>query len=161
MNVLEISIIKSKNGLTKAELSLYAIVQNQSERKQIMFFIMGVTPQTRQITYNGELIICPECGKYGRYEVFMTCMCLSLFFIPTFKWGRQYFVKSNCCNAAYQLDPAIGREIARGADIQILPEHLTKVSNGNVGDGNERTYTHCGFKTSEDFQYCPKCGRPL
>ena len=126
-----------------------------------MFFIMGVSPRERMLSYNGELIICPECGKYGRYEVFMTCMCLSLFFIPTFKWGKQYFVKSNCCDTVYQLDPAIGNAVARGADVQIRSEHLTKISNGNVSQGYEKTCGYCGYKTGEDFQYCPKCGRPL
>ena len=72
-----------------------------------------------------------------------------------------FYTTVTSCSTTYQLEPEIGREIARGADIQILPEHLTKVSNGNVGYGNERTCTHCGFKTSEDFKYCPKCGRPL
>lgn len=126
-----------------------------------MFFIMGVTPQERKIPYNGELIICPDCGKYGRYEVFMTCMCLSLFFIPTFKWSRQYFVKTNCCDTVFQLDSAIGKALSRGADIQIRAEHLTKVSNGRSAYGTEKTCTYCGFKTAEDFQFCPKCGRPL
>ena len=46
-----------------------------------MFFIMGMSPREKQISYNGELMICPECGKYGRYEVFMTCMCFSMFFM--------------------------------------------------------------------------------
>jgi predicted amidophosphoribosyltransferase len=126
-----------------------------------MFFIMGVSPRERMLSYNGELIICPECGKYGRYEVFMTCMCLSLFFIPTFKWGKQYFVKSNCCGTVYQLDQEIGNAIAKGNDVQIRPEHLTKISNGNAGYGDEKTCGYCGYKTDEDFQYCPKCGRPL
>ena len=126
-----------------------------------MFFIMGVTSQSKQIPYNGELIICPECGKYGRYEVFMTCMCFTFFFIPIFKWNRQYFVRMNCCNTTYQLDASIGRELLRGADIQIQPEHLTKIARGNAAYAEERTCAYCGFKTSEDFQYCPKCGRPL
>ena len=126
-----------------------------------MFFIMGISPRQKQIPYNGQLIICPECGKYGRYEVFVTCMCLSLFFIPVFKWNRQYFVKANCCNAGYQLDPEVGRALSRGEEIEIRPEHLTKISGGNAGYGSEKTCSRCGYKTSEDFQYCPKCGELL
>ena len=126
-----------------------------------MFFIMGMSPREKQIPYKGELIICPECGKYGRYEVFMTCMCFSMFFIPLFRWNRQYIVRANCCGTLYQLDPEIGRAVERGSDVQILPEHLTKISNGTMNSGGEKTCGYCGYKTTEDFQFCPKCGRPF
>ena len=40
----------------------------------------------------------------------------------------------SCCNTLYALDPVIGIRIARGEDIEILPEHLTEVQTaGEAG----------------------------
>ena len=121
-----------------------------------MFFIMGIDPRHKALEYNNSVFICERCGQYGRYEVFMTYMCFSLFFIPIIKWNKKYIVRTTCCNGQYELDPAIGQAIARGDDVQILPEHLTAI--GNDRQSNYKRCNACGFATEEDFQYCPKCG---
>ena len=121
-----------------------------------MFFMMGITQGRKDFEYN-QTVICDRCGTYGRYQVFMTYMCLSLFFIPCFKWNKQYYVQSACCNTIYSLDPEIGRQIARGADIEILPQHLTQVQAGYRSC--YKRCINCGFETQEDFEFCPKCGR--
>lgn len=121
-----------------------------------MFFMMGITQGRKDFDYN-QMIICNHCGSYGRYRVFMTYMCLSLFFIPCFKWNKQYFVQSTCCNTVYALDPEIGRAIARGENVEIRPEHLTEVQAGSRS--TYKRCSNCGFETQEDFEYCPKCGR--
>lgn len=120
-----------------------------------MFFIMGITQGRKDYSLN-QVFICDQCGSYGRYQVFMTYMCLSLFFIPCFKWNKKYYVQSTCCQTVYSLDPAIGRQIVRGENIQIVPEHLVRV---NAGYQSSAKKCHCcGFETREDFLYCPKCG---
>ena len=43
-----------------------------------MFFIFGVNSDRKEIGSFGP-VICGCCGRYGRYQVYMTCMCLSLF----------------------------------------------------------------------------------
>ena len=121
-----------------------------------MFFMMGITQGRKDFEYN-QTVICDRCGTYGRYQVFMTYMCLSLFFIPCFKWNRQYYVQNTCCNTIYSLDPEIGRQIARGADTEILPQHLTQVQAGYRSC--YKRCINCGFETQEDFEFCPKCGR--
>ena len=127
-----------------------------------MFFIMGVEPKQKQLSYN-ELFVCNQCGKYGRYEVFLTFMCFSLFFIPLIKWNKRYYVRTSCCGEVYELDPAIGGAIARGKQVEIQPEHLKKVRGyGNVqSQGAVKKCPDCGYETAEDFQFCPKCGRQL
>ena len=85
------------------------------------------------------------------------CLCLSLFFLPVFKWNKQYYVQMSCCNTLYALDPVIGKRIARGEDIEILPEHLTEVQTG--WRSRYKRCGNCGFETQEDYEYCPKCGR--
>lgn len=127
-----------------------------------MFFIMGIDPREKRIPYE-ELMICNQCGKYGRYEIVMRYMCFSLFFIPLFKWNRQFYVRTTCCDTIYALDPEIGRTLMRGDKVEIKPEHLQKVSRGagQQGTGHFSRCSACGYQTNEDFQFCPKCGKPL
>ena len=121
-----------------------------------MFFIMGIN-QGRKDFQNDQLVICEHCGSYGRYQVFMTYMCLSLFVIPCFKWNRQYYVRTTCCNTGYALDPEVGKRIARGENIEILPRNLTQIQAGYKS--RITTCENCGFETQEDFEFCPKCGK--
>ena len=130
-----------------------------------MFFICGVYPGQKQLNYN-QLVVCTSCGGYGRYQVYMTHMCLSLFFIPVFKWGRRYYVRMSCCETLYELNPDMGRRIARGEQAEITPSDLTMVQAGRGnqwqnGVGRKRVCGNCGYETEEDFTYCPKCGGRL
>jgi len=119
-----------------------------------MFFIMGITDGRKDFDFN-QTVICDNCGKYGRYQVFMLYTVLSLFFIPTFKWNKRYYVQMSCCGSVYELDPEIGRRIASGEDLQINPQDLTKVGQSR---GFFKHCNNCGYETSEDFDFCPKCG---
>lgn len=121
-----------------------------------MFFMIGITQGKKDFEYD-RLVICGHCGSYGRYQVFMTYMCLSLFFIPCFKWSRQYYVKTTCCDTVYALDPDVGKRIARGEDAEILPRNLTQVRAGYKS--RIKRCEHCGFETREDFEFCPRCGK--
>lgn len=121
-----------------------------------MFFVMGITDGRKDYNFN-QVITCDICGSFGRYQVFMTYMVLTLFFIPCFKWNKRYYVQSSCCNIVYELDPEIGKRIAWGENVVILSQHLSRVQNQGYGDSYKRC-RQCGFMTSEDFGYCPKCG---
>ena len=132
-----------------------------------MFFIFGISDGTKEFDFT-QTDICGACGRYGRYIVYMTYTALSLFFIPCFKWNRQYDVRMSCCGKTYKLDPEVGKRIARGEDVRINPENLEDISGGwNSGETgrwagwtNEvKTCENCGYTTDEDFEYCPKCGR--
>ena len=117
-----------------------------------MFFMMGITDGRKDFDFN-QVITCDECGRYGRYQVYMTYMVLSLFFIPCFKWNRHYYVQTTCCNALYELDPEIGRRIARGEDVEILPQHLQRV-NPQYGYGFENG-------SGNTIKRCSNCGYTL
>ncbi len=121
-----------------------------------MFFIMGITQGRKDFAYN-QMAICESCGAYCRYHVFMTYMCLSIFFIPCLKWGRQYYVQSTCCNAVFSLASEVGKRIARGEGVEITSRDLTQAQPGDRG-GCKRCGS-CGFETREEFVFCPKCGR--
>ncbi|MCQ2401817.1 MAG: zinc ribbon domain-containing protein [Lachnospiraceae bacterium] len=127
-----------------------------------MFFMMGITEGRKDLDFT-QLIVCDNCGKYGRFEVFMTYTVLSLFLIPLFRWNRRYYVKTSCCGAIYELDPEVGNEIRHGGDVKIQYSDLKPVSvpSGSYVDTAHKRCVHCGYETDEDFEYCPKCGNRL
>jgi len=120
-----------------------------------MFFMMGITQGKKELGHH-QVFICNQCGAYGQYTVFMTYTVLSLFFIPCFKWNKQYFVRTSCCNTIYRLEPEIGRRIEKGEAVEIQAENLQGVERTGF---HMRKCSNCGFSTAEDFEYCPKCGR--
>ena len=129
-----------------------------------MFFIMGVSQGHKQLDYH-QTMICSVCGSYGRYEVFMTYMYLSFFFIPLFKWNKQYIVRTSCCGSVYSLDPQVGRTIEAGGQVEITADDLVLQSGGGSSDGTaqgtQKICPSCGYEAASDFEYCPKCGRRL
>ena len=126
-----------------------------------MIFIGGISSGRKHIEYL-KTVICSRCGAYGRYQVFMTYMYFSFFFIPLFKWNKRFYVQMSCCNAVYELDPEVGRRLLRGEDLEIQESDLTLVQDGTGNPWSRgKKCSHCGFETEEDFAYCPKCGNPL
>ena len=115
---------------------------------------MGITQGRKDFEY-GHLMTCSHCGAYGRFNVFMTYTVLSLFFIPCIKWGKRYYAETSCCHAIYELDPEVGRRIAKGEDVEIRQEDLTRVMDGS---GSVKVCRNCGYMTDDDFEFCPKCG---
>ena len=91
-----------------------------------MFLMIGVSEGSKEFEYS-QMTICPGCGRYGRYIVFMTYTVLSLFFIPCFRWNKQYFVRMSCCGRICRLNPEKGKRIAKGEEIEIRPEDLEDV----------------------------------
>lgn len=119
---------------------------------------MGINDGQKELNYDsGGMNICISCGAYSRYTVFMTYMCLSLFFIPTFKWGKKYYVKASCCGSVFELSEEKGKAIARGDDVRITDADLTIVRQYN----QQKRCRNCGYETTEDFDFCPKCGEKL
>ena len=101
------------------------------------------------------LILCRL--KYAMSVADMEDMVLSLFFIPCFKWNKRYYVRTSCCGTLYELDPGIGRAIAHGGQVKILPQHLMRVNEGTYH--STKHCNNCGYETDENFEYCPKCGQ--
>lgn len=119
-----------------------------------MFFIMGMN--TRQVKLNfSQLEVCRCCGKYGRIEVFMTYMCLSIFFLPILKWGKRYYVRMDCCDSVTEISKEVGRGIEKGT--------ITEIPYGELSFGTRedsmKHCSYCGYTTEEDFDFCPKCGK--
>lgn len=124
-----------------------------------MFFMMGIMDGRKDFDFN-QVMTCSLCGSFGSFKVFMTYTVLSLFFIPCFKWNKHYYVRTSCCGSVYELNAEIGKQIARGEEVEIGPSDLTLIQN-NSGTGSEGTKKcpQCGYIMERDFDFCPKCGR--
>ena len=118
-----------------------------------MFFIMGINQGRKKLNFD-QLIICDNCGRYGHLEVYLIYSCLSLFFIPIFKWGRSYYVRTSCCDKSVPIDVNLGRQIEHG-QLHILPEDIILATFGKKN--NRKRCASCGFETEEDYQFCPHC----
>lgn len=124
-----------------------------------MFFICGMSQGKKLLDYT-KTVICAMCGSYGRYQVFMTYSYFSIFFIPIIKWNRRYYVQMSCCNTVYELRNEKGRKLNRRESVEIEAQDLTVVQSGRRNQGwNRRQCSHCGYETTENFDYCPKCGQ--
>lgn len=123
----------------------------------MFFFMMGITEGRKKFEQLVH-IICPNCGNAGKAIVYMTYTCLSLFFIPVFKWNKQYYVEMDCCGSLYILNEQKGKAVAKGEDVIISSDDLTPV---NYGGNTIKRCPNCGYTLDSSFEYCPHCGRKL
>ena len=123
-----------------------------------MFFMMGITQREEEVDFD-QTIICDVCGAYGHLMMFVTYSVLTLFLIPVFKWNRHYYVKTSCCNTIYEVNEDIARAAIRKDISSFREEDLHLIQKGY-----RRQYKkciNCGYETDEDFDFCPKCGKPF
>ena len=123
-----------------------------------MIFIGGISQGRKDFDFFRQTMICKKCGRYSSISVFMIYTYFSFFFIPLFKWGKQYYAVSNCCNTVFSIDKELGKAIERGEHINLREEDLTI-----VGMDQSRTNhcPDCGFLLTPEYAYCPKCGKKL
>lgn len=122
-----------------------------------MFFVFGVSTKEKEIDFT-QTTVCPSCGSYGRYEVFMTYSQFSLFFIPIIKWNRKYYVRMSCCGSLYTIDNDLGRDIEYGQKTNISESELNPI---RINYKKETHCPNCNYKLSSDYEYCPSCGRKI
>lgn len=119
-----------------------------------MFFVMGITPKQWKLPFSQQGI-CPSCGRMSRFEVWATAQCLTLFFIPVFRFGKRYTMSAVCCGAVCELPAALGKAMERGevdaVDLSSLPFSRSRRSR----------CPGCGRETDPSFQFCPYCGAQL
>lgn len=121
-----------------------------------MFFIMGISNGQRKLTFD-QMEICKCCGKYGHIEIYVTYMYFMFFFIPIFKWNKHYIAKMTCCGSTCELGQDLGKAIEKGEVSYIPTEQLQFGQREN----SVKHCSYCGFTTTDDYQYCPKCGKQL
>lgn len=121
-----------------------------------MIFIFGMSSKEEKLDFS-QTIICPNCGAYGRLELFMTYSYFSLFFIPLFKWNKKYLVRSTCCDSIYTINDDLGRDIEKGIKTRIEESDLEPIHTGY----RQKYCSNCHFPIEPEFQYCPRCGTKL
>ena len=126
-----------------------------------MFLMIGVTDGQDTLYYD-RLVYFSHLGRAVNVTVFVTFTQLLLFFIPTFKWNRHYYVQLPN-GEVYELHADVGQQIARGRDVEIKESDLFTSSSANFYGGGFDGYNcpHCGYPITDDFDFCPKCGKRL
>ena len=123
-----------------------------------MFFVIGVNQGKKELDFS-SVITCPFCGNFGRARIFAVYSQLMLFFIPTFKWGKRYYLKMDCCGAVYELDQEKGKQIEDGFSADLSSVDLKLVRHGA---SYAKTYcVNCGREIDSSFEFCPYCGKRI
>lgn len=122
-----------------------------------MFFIFGIDTKEEYLNFS-DLRVCKVCGSYGRYEAFVRYQAFSLFFIPIFKWGRRYFLRSTCCSSVFEIDQSLGRNLEAGRISEISDSDLHLVASSYR---RTKTCPSCSYQADPSFDYCPRCGEKL
>ncbi|MDD6213772.1 MAG: zinc ribbon domain-containing protein [Firmicutes bacterium] len=125
-----------------------------------MFFIMGLSNGRKELNYDSMGInICPACGAYCRYRVYYTYMYLSLFFIPIFKWSKQYYAECSSCARCFKLNKNLGKRIEKGEKVDISSEDIEAEAFSCAK--SSMVCRNCGNTVQSYFKYCPNCGNKL
>lgn len=119
-----------------------------------MFFfgIFGIQQKDRPVK-EFDNIICPECGRLTRAELRESFTYFHFFFIPIFKWNKQYFLQLRCCGSIYTVNQDYVRELQHGDSVDF--DRLQKMQMPN------NICPHCGSFINPNFAYCPFCGQKL
>lgn len=118
-----------------------------------MFFfgIFGIQAKQEVVgSRQGE--ICPVCGSLDRYEILKEYQYFHIFFLPLWRWGERYLLRTRCCRQVRVLPPEFGQAVAKGEDVDWsqLPQGIL--------DPLIRC-AHCLAVLKPEFQYCPHCGK--
>ncbi|MBP5459093.1 MAG: zinc ribbon domain-containing protein [Clostridia bacterium] len=146
-----------------------------------MFLMIGVK-DGKDTLYYERPVYFSHLGRAVNVTVFVTFTQLLLFFIPTFKWNKHYYVQLPN-GEVYELNANVGQQVARGRDVEIKESDLFTSSSANYyadggfsgsikdfffGDGQNQARgsdvfncPHCGYPIVDDFDFCPKCGKRL
>ncbi|MDO5137428.1 MAG: zinc ribbon domain-containing protein [Oscillospiraceae bacterium] len=123
-----------------------------------MFFVIGINQGQKDLNYSA-VIRCGSCGSYSRAQLFVTYSQLLLFFIPTIRWGKRYYVKMACCGSVYELDREKGKQIENGMTADIAPEDLILVRGGR--QPSVMYCNNCGKELDRSYSFCPYCGERI
>jgi hypothetical protein len=122
-----------------------------------MFFIgiFGIEDKEKEVREFAN-IVCPDCGGYSRATLTLHYTYFHIFFIPTFRWNKRWYVRVRCCGAVYEADSEYAKQLEAGAALDF--SRLKKVRSGFGGGEYYATCTHCGSAFDPSFAYCPHCG---
>ncbi len=123
-----------------------------------MFFIgiFGIEDKEKLIREFNN-VVCPVCGRLSPASFFERFSFFHVFFIPTFRWNKHYFVKLRCCGAVYEADAAYAEQLKADGEIDFGRMKLITSGFGGFEDRFVRC-SRCGAEYDTSFAYCPHCG---
>lgn len=118
-----------------------------------MFFfgIFGIQSK-QELVDSRQGDICPVCGSLDRYEILKEYQYFHIFFLPVWRWGERYLLRTRCCQQFRVLPPELGRALIKGEEVEWsqlareIDDPLVRCSN-------------CSAILEPDFKYCPRCGQ--
>lgn len=119
-----------------------------------MFFCFGIE-DAQKIIRDFRNIICPACGRYSFAQLIVTYTFLHIFFIPTFKWNRKYYIKTGCCGSVYECDRETAEKFEKTGEID-----FSQLKRCGCGSG-EKICPNCGAHLEQSYEFCPYCGTKL
>lgn len=120
-------------------------------------FIIFLGIQDKDKNLGTANINCPNCGKFSNIEVHKTYNYFHIFLIPVFRWNIKYIGRSKCCGKLYEIDTDVGKEYERNPDLEINQDNLQPLSFYT----SNKYCTNCKVDVSEEYSYCPYCGKNL
>lgn len=120
-----------------------------------MFFIgiFGTGYKEKEI---GDVVLdqCPHCEGKPTGHAVTRYTYFHLFFIPLYRWNREFAVFCEGCRTWFHLDPDVGHQVEEGALKSLTYWHLKGHEMG-------RAPAHCkacGAEMPGDYPFCPHCG---
>lgn len=91
-----------------------------------MFLIIFSTTKEELVNYD-KVTRCHYCDDMGSYDIFYIYSVLTVFFIPVWKWNRQYIAERTCCKRRFILDYEVGEALRHGEDVEINDNDLEMI----------------------------------
>lgn len=124
--------------------------------EETVFFIFGIQNKEKEIAVLGN-IQCKNCDKGQGGKLIKTYNFFHFFFIRIFKWNEKYYVICNGCSSVFEIPKDKGKDIERGAKIDITYWDLKPANENHYGLGAWKC-NNCGREVRPDYDYCPYCG---
>ncbi len=118
-----------------------------------MFFLFGINSKEELVR---EFKLKSADGESkDTYRLFVSYSYLSVFFIPLFKWGHEFWV-INSLGDEYAIDKDKAEEVMwdedekiRKSDLHLMKRHTDYIC------------PYCGARLDRHYAYCHECGAKL
>jgi hypothetical protein len=125
-----------------------------------IFGVFGIGSKEKEIK-DIQNIVCKKCGSMSTYKLSKVYKYFHIFFIPVFKWGSKYYLKTRCCRSYFELKREIGERIENEEIIDISNEDIIEIYNEDNNFNNSfdiQICEYCGKNINRGYVYCPHCG---
>jgi len=126
-----------------------------------MFFIgiFGVEEKEKEVREFTN-VICPCCGQLTRAVLMERYTYFHIFFLPTFKWNREYFLRYRCCGGIYGVDAEYYKELKDASMIETA--RIQKIfCQWDAKNSYYQRCSACGKEFERTFSFCPYCGKKV